>query len=289
MLGSLLLHQKTKKSAEQFIANPSHAVLVAGPAGAGKRKLVETMLSAILKQPAPPLNSPNIKVIVAQDGSISIEQTREVNSFLKLKTTGKNNIRRAVIIFDAHKLTPDAGNTLLKVLEEPPADTIIFLTSEHVNMVLPTIASRCQRLQVLPINLDEALTYFGDKHSIDAIRKAFYISEGYATLLRDILESNENLPITNAIDAAKQLLTKSAYARLVEVDGLSKNKEELPLLLEALRKVARAAMLDSGQTNNNKLSLRWLKILNNIMHAQKSLRLNSHPKLILTNLFLNIG
>lgn len=51
--------------------------------------------------------------------------------------------KKALIIKDAHSMTHEAQNALLKTLEEPPPETFIFLTAETVHAFLPTILSRC--------------------------------------------------------------------------------------------------------------------------------------------------
>lgn len=57
---------------------------------------------------------------------------------------------KAVIIEDAHLLTTEAQNALLKVLEEPPAHTIIVLGAQSKESLLPTIISRCQVITLTP-------------------------------------------------------------------------------------------------------------------------------------------
>ncbi|MSR29280.1 MAG: AAA family ATPase [Phycisphaerales bacterium] len=53
---------------------------------------------------------------------------------------------KAFIIDEAERLEPDAQNTLLKTLEEPPPGTIIVLVTTSIDRLLPTIRSRCQRV-----------------------------------------------------------------------------------------------------------------------------------------------
>jgi len=67
---------------------------------------------------------------------------------VKLKTAGKNNLRRFVIIEDADLLTDDAQNSLLQLLEEPPIDTMIILLIQNLQEILPTILSRLQIISV---------------------------------------------------------------------------------------------------------------------------------------------
>ena len=57
--------------------------------------------------------------------------------------------RKVVLVFDAHLLSVgqgEAANAFLKLLEEPPSNTTIVLVTDHVELLLPTIISRCQRI-----------------------------------------------------------------------------------------------------------------------------------------------
>ena len=74
--------------------------------------------------------------------SIGIEDIKRIQKTLFLKPMKSET--KAVIIEDADLLTPEAQNALLKVLEEPPAHTIIMLNADSKESFLPTILSRCQ-------------------------------------------------------------------------------------------------------------------------------------------------
>lgn len=66
---------------------------------------------------------------------------------------------RVVIIEVDHGITTEAQNRLLKTLEEPPAQTIIILVAEQVEGLLPTVLSRCQLVNFIPLPLDQILAY----------------------------------------------------------------------------------------------------------------------------------
>lgn len=74
-----------------------------------------------------------------------IKDIRSLNHWLAL-SSGKRP--RGVILEDAHLLTTEAANSFLKTLEEPPGNTIIILTAPNEDLVLPTIASRCQIIEL---------------------------------------------------------------------------------------------------------------------------------------------
>ncbi|NIA30156.1 MAG: hypothetical protein GWP06_09625 [Actinobacteria bacterium] len=75
---------------------------------------------------------------------ISINQIRELRHVSTLKPMEGH---RVVIIAEADKMTVEAENALLKLLEEPPPSMHLVLTSARPNILLPTIISRCQEIR----------------------------------------------------------------------------------------------------------------------------------------------
>lgn len=78
--------------------------------------------------------------------SIGIEDVKQMQKKIFLKPIKSKN--KAVVIEEAHMLTPEAQNALLKVLEEPPANTLILLNTNTKEALLPTIISRCQVIEL---------------------------------------------------------------------------------------------------------------------------------------------
>ena len=75
--------------------------------------------------------------------SIGIDEIRQIQHFLSRKSTSGENL---IILHEAHSLTIPAQNAFLKTLEEPPANTNIYLITSYPDQLLPTIISRCQIL-----------------------------------------------------------------------------------------------------------------------------------------------
>jgi DNA polymerase III delta prime subunit len=78
--------------------------------------------------------------------SIGIETVKLIQQKLFFKPFKSSS--KIVVIEDAQLLTPEAQNALLKILEEPPANTFIFLGTETRELLLPTIISRCQIIEL---------------------------------------------------------------------------------------------------------------------------------------------
>ncbi len=80
--------------------------------------------------------------------AIGIDRIRDLQSRLKLRPL--NLPRKFAVICRAENLTIEAQNALLKLLEEPPGDTIIILLSPTEELILPTIVSRCRIIPLSP-------------------------------------------------------------------------------------------------------------------------------------------
>ena len=129
-----------------------HAVLVAGPAGSGRALLARraAALYCLGSDDVTRLAScPNYRELAGD--AVKIADVRALMATAAVKSF--NELHRAFVITDAHLLDTRTQNALLKVLEEPPADTMLFLTGNEAGL-LPTIRSRCivERLGALPLD-----------------------------------------------------------------------------------------------------------------------------------------
>jgi DNA polymerase-3 subunit delta' len=161
-----------------------HAWLLAGPRGVGKSHFARAAATRILSQAAGPnfdargLETPEehpiAKLIAAGshpdmrwlerlekekgDGlarDITVKQVRELGEFMGM--TSALSPWRVAVIDSMDEMNKEASNALLKMLEEPPSNTIFLLVSHAPGRLLPTIRSRCRRLQFRPLD-DDAMT-----------------------------------------------------------------------------------------------------------------------------------
>ncbi|GEM_PF-3478399 len=103
---------------------------------------------------APNITADNINLVGNKEtASIGIDQIKEV--ILESSRSSLTGSVKAYIINEAHRLTEEAQSTLLKILEEPPADTIFVLTTNNLDLILPTVVSRCR--VILDNNTDDAI------------------------------------------------------------------------------------------------------------------------------------
>lgn len=288
----LLLNQNSRLLAKAFVHRPSHALLISGPVGSGKPTIARMIASELLGLgTAEQLeNYPYFTYLKRPDDKqdIPIDSIRRLNKLLKLKAPGSREIRRLILIEDAHYLNDEAANALLKMLEEPAADCVFILTATSSNSLLPTITSRTQQLQIGPVSLAQSLNFLAGEYQKPAIESAWSLSGGHVGLMLAILHDDKGHPLKIAIDEAKDYLRSNGYQRALLIDSLSRDKVHLALVLEALLKLLGAVQhssLKSSSTTQKKKLLASRKL---VLKLQNALAANVSPKLIALELSLNL-
>ena len=124
--------------------NTPHAVFLVGPAGSGKKEYARQAASLYLlgrEDPEKLAECPFFQELP----DYAIKTVRACCEELNRQVFARG--RRCLLIPDAHKLTPQTQNALLKTLEEPPEEALLILTGNE-QAVLPTIRSRCMLVRV---------------------------------------------------------------------------------------------------------------------------------------------
>lgn len=154
----------------------SHALLLHGAAGIGKKALAAWIAAAVLCDRSQQSelgmcgecascklleagSHPDFFWVRPEEGKqqISIEQLRAATE--RLTKTSYRHGYKAAIVEPAHQMTPGAANSLLKTLEEPSKESLIILVSSQPSSLLPTVRSRCQRLSVAGPTPQDALAW----------------------------------------------------------------------------------------------------------------------------------
>ncbi len=86
----------------------------------------------------------------SRNNFITVDDIREIDSFIHMSASGLSSWK-VVIIDSADEMNLNAANAVLKVLEEPPAQTVMILISHNPAKLLPTILSRCRKVTFSPL------------------------------------------------------------------------------------------------------------------------------------------
>ncbi|PKP18258.1 MAG: DNA polymerase III subunit delta [Bacteroidetes bacterium HGW-Bacteroidetes-21] len=177
-----------------------------------------------------------------KQGMIYADESAEIVRKLSLRTYESEY--KIIIVAYADKMNITAANKLLKILEEPTDKTLFILTSSDAGQILPTIFSRCQPIQVLPIDknilFDHMVKTTGESPS--EISACVNVSAGSYTRAMECLQAKEEN--ARQLDVFVQIM-RHAYASnasgMIEwaemVTKLSKEeqKETLEYFLVQLR------------------------------------------------------
>lgn len=199
--------------------------------GNNKESREEKILNLINDSKFSLKNNPDLLIIekVKNKKSIGIEEVREIGKFLKILPI--SHTQKIVLIKEANVLTPEAQNSLLKILEEPPEYARIILEAESSEKFLATIISRCQTIisgdtlekvdkstNFLEMNLDQRFDW----------------AEKISKLEKDEIIEELNLILKEIKKTSNKPSKESTNLLLEVIDNLSKYNLNSRLALEYL-------------------------------------------------------
>lgn len=286
MIDDMLIHSETQQEVTAAIDNPTHAVLLQGPAGNGKVTIAKHLVQKIL-QIDNYATYPYLLQIAPIKGSISVEEIRNLQSFLNRQVPGKAVFRRAVIIADSDKMTQEAQNALLKLLEEPPIDTFFVLTSSYPFQLIPTIKSRVRVIAVRKNSNESIVNHLVSKGFMqaDAKRAALMAENNVEKALEYIADSVE----TEKLEAAKAVLGQSTFERLKLAQSNLKSREQAQEFCELVCKISAVSLASAAKSSKDFSTMqRWARVLSSSRAASEELEKNANVKLVITKMFLSM-
>jgi len=147
----------------------SHAYLFCGPRGSGKTTIARLLAKAAnceKRDGFEPCNKCSSCLEIMENRSLDlieidaasnrgIDDIKELRDGIRFVPTKSKY--RVFILDEAHQLSKDAANALLKTLEEPPAHAIFILATTEAHKMIPTIVSRCQRFDFRKLTVPEII------------------------------------------------------------------------------------------------------------------------------------
>jgi len=213
-----------------------HAQLFVGPEGIGKRTVALALAAAIQCQngtrnacgECPNClcirdgNHPDVHWVELRTGKkeIGIDQVRELQKHLVLKClTGS---RKVALVDPVTVMNVHAQNALLKTLEEPPNNCVLILIADSTGGLLPTVLSRCTRLQFTGLGVEQVAAIVEQRKGISRERAQLLASLSYGSLGRALDSDEEEL-----LDRRRACLERLAALSPGDTHGVLALAEEM--------------------------------------------------------------
>ena len=216
---------------------------------------------------------------------------------------------KVFIVADAERMNQNSANSLLKILEEPPARVIFLLVAESSVSLLPTIVSRCHLIRCTLLRTDVIERALADRWQVppDRARVLAALADGRLGRALEWAESAERLEARERLlDLLPALEDGDPLARLDAAESLSKQADLLPELLDLAVLWYRDLLVwkqlqePSLLTNRDRepqiaaLADRYDEAtlgarIEAVEAAKESLRRNVNARLVLEKLFLSFG
>ncbi len=196
---------------------------------------------------------------------------------------------RVVIIDEAERLNEEAGNALLKILEEPPEHSIIFLLTENEAALLPTIRSRAQIIYC-SMSSEKIIQQFLVEQGCPAKEAAAIARLAWGRpgrALRLFQDSAFRDACQRAIEQWHELEQQPFHLQIKILDNFfsrlensSRNRDELMEILELWRMEERQAIIASPEK-------RRVETIDRLGRAVQLIQQNIHPRLVVENILLH--
>ena len=230
----------------------SHAYILSGEEGMGKRTLAEGFALSLLceKGQGDPCrqchacrqvlsgNHPDlIYVTHEKPASIGVDEIREqINDTIQIKPY--SSPYKIYIVDDAQLMTVQAQNALLKTIEEPPAYAVILLLTSNEDSFLPTILSRCVKLKLKPLPDQTVLEYLEKELSVEKFKAQIYTAFARGNLGKAIhLAGSEEFQqmYQTTIGLLKQIKSADISRLLDTIRQLKDDKADIYQFLELMQ------------------------------------------------------
>lgn len=246
------------------------------------------------------------KINIPNANDIRISSIRQIRKEIYL--TGVKGKKKIFIISNSDLMNIQSSNAFLKILEEPPGDSLIILTTSRLNSMLSTITGRCQKIRFDPIRKEDMTKFLLNFKKDIGIQKAELfadISDGSILKCKSITDSyffelrESVIDLLIALVMNKGITLSNIINSLVTEKDKEKIRQFLLLIIIWFRDVI---LISNGETANviNKDKLERLekfsrlyktnnyKIINYVEDSYKELDQNLNTELLLLNLAFKI-
>ena len=291
MFEKIIGNEPNKKTLENIIEskNTAHSYIFSGKESIGKMIFAKEFAKAVLclNELKPcnncksciqfdSSNNPDFKIVEPEGNVIKIDQIREITKSVYEKPIVSD--KKVYIINYSELMTKEAQNSLLETLEEPPQYVTIILISSNDNLFLPTIKSRCTKINFNRLEDEDVRTIlkesFGLQNVSDLVLK---IADGS---IKKALNINENEEKYKSVDNIYKNIENIGMIDIINSkEVIFKDKDDTDEILDYIN------LIFFDKIKENK---RYIKCMQIVEDTKDRLRKNSNYDMCIDNLIFKI-
>ncbi len=247
----------------------NHCYAFCGPEGIGKRTMARIFARAVLctaNDPAGGCGSclscrsydagtnPDFLVVSPADGNIGVDSVRLLHESIIKKPV--NSGKKVVLIENAGKMTMQAQNSMLKILEEPPSYCVMILTVSNYDALLPTVRSRLSRLDFRRNTDEEVIGFLAANCEGTEAEHAFAASysDGLIGAAAGIASSPRYMELREgALESLLRIYDGSLSKALSALSFFENNKNDIGYILDFIESFIRDMLLTANGIDGMRL------------------------------------
>ena len=270
-----ILNPSTEKLLNAVINKMPQSLLLTGDDGVGLTTIAKYIVEKRGFKPLVILPEKDEKVDLDK-GVISVEIMRQLYGETSTKTVSD----RIIIIDYAERMTVQAQNAFLKLLEEPGKNVYFILISHSSTKLLPTILSRVERLEIRLISRkqsDDLLDSLGVKDTTKRSQLLF-MADGLPAKLTRLATDNKYFDcMSGIVRDSRELLRGNFYQKLLLAQKYKDDRSSALLLLVNASKILKKSLSDNPTPDN-------LALIDKILLASQRIEANGNIRLCLAAL-----
>jgi len=213
------------------------------------------------------MQHPDLLVVGAEEagGTLKVDQVRELQRGLSLAPYEAPY--KIALLLRFEEANPNAANALLKTLEEPPAQVILFVTAQDTETLLPTIVSRCEVIRLRPIPLEQLTRGIQEKWDIpeDEAKLLAHLANGRPGFAQWLSANPEYREQRSAwLEEHQHLLSAKRTERFHYAENLAKDRTEFIQVLQTWLSLWRDVMLKASGAQTPITNLDYENIINDL-------------------------
>lgn len=242
---SLVLHPTSDALLTKVTARLPHALLLSADEGVGLGTIAREVAHAHSTHAIIVLPEKDDKIDL-EKGSITVESIRRLYSQARTKQAGE----RVIVVDYAERMSHQAQNAFLKLLEEPAEGTSFILASHEPSRLLPTIRSRVQHVELRRITDEQSNTLLDSLGIQDATKRSqlLFMASGLPAELIRLHQNDEYFAHRVSIMRdARTFLQGSAYDKLLLALAYKDDRPKALLMIKDCIKIIEHSLKSQPQ------------------------------------------